>query len=93
MTSFVIESGPIADDPLRFVPDWFRDVYAVEPEPRRVLHDYAYHLIGSMTNPKKVETVRKHVLSQWGFLQVLSVEHPEVFDEFWCAYAERVLSA
>lgn len=89
--TFEIDTGIAADDPLRFVPDWFRDTYRQEPDASRIIHDYGYHLIGALNDPKKIDTVRKHTLAQWGFLRVLAEHHPGVFDEFICTYAERVL--
>jgi hypothetical protein len=92
MTSFTIDTGvQTARPPIDFVPDWFRDAYSVEPSAERVIHDYGYHLIGALRNPAKVETCRKHTIMHWGFLRNLAEIHPSVFDEFMCAYAERVL--
>lgn len=90
--TFEIDTGIAADDPRRFIPDWFRDQYgANEPDAARMVHDYGYHLIGALTAPAKMDTVRKHTLAQWGFLRVLADMHPGVFDEFWSIYAERWL--
>lgn len=94
---FEIDTGT-PDPALQFIPDWFLDTYRGEPpETARVVHDYAYHLMGAMRQenpaaPKTIATVRKHTLSAWGFLRTLADMHPEVFDEFWTSYAERVLA-
>lgn len=88
--SFTIDTGIAPQTTAtQYAPDWFLDQYATAPDDRRVAHDYAYHLIGQMNNPKTMATVRKHVLMQWGFLRLLADEWPDVFDEFWAAYAER----
>lgn len=93
MTTFTIDTGHSAPfDPLSLIPDWFRDIYPADADPSRVIHDFGYHLIGQTTNPRKLETVRKHTLANWRFLQSLAETHPGVFDEFICAYAERALS-
>lgn len=87
-----IDTGEVITPAIAYVPGWFRDQYTVEPDDARIVHDYAYHLIGSMKNPKKLETVRGHMLAQWRFLQLLADMHPAVFDELLCAYAERALT-
>lgn len=89
--TFQIDTGL---DPQRgLIPDWFWDTYSSNDVPiERAVHDYAYHLIGAMQNPAKMETVRKHVLAQWHFVRALADMHPEIFDEFWTSYAERVLA-
>jgi len=92
MTTFQIDIGLHPDDPLNLVPDWFKDQIMPVCDPRDVVHSYAYHLIGAMRDPKKMDTVRRHILSQWRFLRVLADVHPGVFDELLCAYAERALA-
>lgn len=84
-----IDTGVSEDNPLRLVPDWFLDRCNDPQDVCRVVHDYAYHLIGALENPRSMATVRKHTLAQWSFLRALADLHPEVFDEFICAYAER----
>lgn len=90
---FHIDTGTTqaAFDPLNLVPDWFRDNYADINDPK-IIHDYGYHLIGQTTDPKTMATVRKHTLASWSFLRCLGEQHPEVLDEFICAYAERALT-
>ena len=93
MASFEIDTGtPVAFDPTDLIPDWFKDQYPALPEASRLIHDYGYHLIGATKNPAKMETVRRHTLVQWQFLRHLADAHPDVFDEFICAYAERALA-
>lgn len=91
---FKIDTGHAVAPVIEMIPDWFRDDYGSEdPDERRIVHDYAYHLIGEMLDPKgprKVETVRRHMLAKWGFLKALADMHPDVFDEFFTTYAERV---
>jgi hypothetical protein len=87
---FAIDTGAPADtfDERSLVPDWFRDMHG-DADTSRLFHDYAYHMIGAMQNPKQWKTVRKHILHDWGFLRALSQHHPDVFDEVLAAYAER----
>lgn len=87
-----IDTGHAVNPAIEQVPDWFRDQYETQDE-SRIAHDYAYHMIGEMLDengPKRVETVRKHMLAKWGFLQALAAMHPDVFDEVLTSYAERV---
>lgn len=76
-------------DPIVMVPTWFRDFYADDADTARIIHDYGLHLAAALKNPKKMETVRKHTLAQWDFLRSLAETHPDIFDEFIVAYAER----
>lgn len=96
MMVFEIDTGVIERTAISYLPDWFLDQYYPElPDERRVVHDFAYHLIGTLSahdGSKKMETVRKHTMAQWGFLRILADMHPAVFDEFICAYAERALA-
>lgn len=71
------------------IPDWFRDMAAANTPPEQLAHDYGYHIIGAMQNPKTWPTVRKHILHDWRFLRSLADVHPDVFDEILQAYAER----
>lgn len=87
-----IDTGHAASPALEQVPDWFRDECDTTDE-RRIAHDYAYHMIGEMLDengPRKVETIRKHMLARWGFLYALADMHPDLFDEVFTSYAERV---
>jgi hypothetical protein len=88
VTTFEIDTGNTTPG-MEYVPGWFLDQYNIVPDDARVVHDWAYHLIGAVNNPKKMETVRKHLLAQWGFLRVLADVHPAVFDELLVAYGER----
>ena len=51
---------------------------------------YGQWLIGEAFRPKKVETVRKHLLAAWWVLPIIADHHPEVFDELLSVYALRV---
>jgi hypothetical protein len=87
---FEIDTGATAEArPHWIIPDWFRDQLPEDADERRAVHDFAYHLIGAMQNPKTFDTVRKHVMANWEFLRTLAEMHPDVFDEFWAAYNER----
>lgn len=93
--TITIDTGGVAQQPRieQYVPDWFRDQCG-DAEPGRVAHDYAYHIIGRLTDPngaKRMETHRKNLIADWGFLKLLAEEHPEVFDEVLTAFAERAL--
>lgn len=91
--TFAIDTGLSDQSPTRFIPDWFHDIFGdTPPAPERMMHDFGYHLIGAMQNPKKLETVRRHFLKNWEFLRELAATNPGVFDEIMTAYAERVLS-
>jgi hypothetical protein len=88
---FEIDTGVTAFDTIELVPDWFRD-QCKSADKDRIFHDYAYHLIGATKGPVKMATVRDHTLAQWRFLRELAAMHPDVFDEFICAYAERAMA-
>ena len=87
----LIDTGPVTHPADRLIPDWFLDGAPPDADKNRLMHDYAYHVIGAMRNPVKLETVRRHVLAEWAFVAELAKTHPAVFDELICAYAERVL--
>jgi hypothetical protein len=87
----VLPAPPVQFDPRNLVPSWFQDLLPADVSTEKLFHDYAYHLIGATKNPVKMATVRDHALAQWAFLKHLSAIHPDIFDEFWTAYAERVL--
>lgn len=89
---FTLDTGESTDRLHDMIPDWFWDTYGHNQPPlEKAVHDYGYHLIGALNNPKKMDTVRRHTMANWAFLQMLAEKHPGVFDEFWCGYAERVL--
>lgn len=88
--AILIDTG--APDVLAFIPNWFRDLQPADAPPDRIAHDFAYHLIGDMTNPKTFKTVRKHLLQNWSFLHELAEMHPDVFDEVLQAFVERSLT-
>lgn len=89
---FKIDTGHAVAPAIEQVPDWFRDACGTDDE-SRIAHDYAYHLIGEMLDdngPKTMKTVRRHMLAKWAFLAALADMHPDVFDEVFTTYAERV---
>lgn len=89
--TFEIDTGaPVTNSAIDYVPDWFRDQMAADAPPARVAHDFGYHLIGALNNPKTIATIRKHTLQNWAFWRCMADEWPEVFDEFWMSYAERL---
>jgi hypothetical protein len=90
--AFEIDTGIAERTPISYLPDWFLDQYREVPDESRAVHDFAFHLVGALhahDGPKKIETVRKHLIAQWGFLRILADMHPEVFDELLMAYARR----
>lgn len=90
---FAIDTGHAVNPAIEQIPDWFRDNYGDDADEARIAHDYAYHMIGELLDengPKKVETVRRHMLAKWGFLHALAAVHPDLFDEVFTSYAERV---
>lgn len=58
----------------------------------QIAHDYGYHLIWQMQNPKMMKTVRKHLLRDFAALEFVAELQPEVFDEVLMAYAERAMA-
>lgn len=90
--SFEIDTGtPIQPTAINYVPDWFRDQMDDDADDNHIVHDFAYHLIGALNNPAKIETVRKQTLANWSFWRCVGHEWPEILDEFICSYAEQVL--
>lgn len=87
--TFQFDTGPTPIDAFQGVPDWFRDLMPADAAPEKVMHDYGYHLIGEIKEPKTFKTVRKRILAHWSFLQRLAETHPDVFDELLAAYGER----
>lgn len=99
MATFEIDTGPVLDDRLRFVPDWFRDQMEPITEPDAVLKAYGMHLIGTLQPPrtaiacrrypKKPETALKHLLAEWTVLRLIGEAHPAILTEILTAFAER----
>ena len=84
----VIDTGAPAADPLLGIPDWFVDLFEEGTPQERIIHQYAYHLIGKLAEYRSMKFARKHLLLHWGFLRALADTHPEIFDEALGAYAE-----
>lgn len=83
-----IDTGNTAADGALGIPDWFIDLMPEGTPEARLVHQYAYHLIGKLTEYRSMKFARKHLLMHWAFLQRLSDMHPEIFDEAIGAYAE-----
>lgn len=89
--TFTIDTGTTPAWGIRDrLPDWFLDQQADDATDAQLAFTYGQWLIAEAQRPKKVETVRKHMLAAWWFLPTLADHHPEVFDELLCAYALRV---
>lgn len=84
----VIDTGATAVDPLLGIPDWFTDLLPQDMPQDRIIHQYAYHLIGKLSEYRSMKFARKHLMLHWGFLHRLADTHPEIFDEAIAAYAE-----
>lgn len=84
----VIDTGAPAANPLLGIPDWFIDMMPEDMPQDRIIHQYAYHLIGKLSEYRSITFARKHLLLHWGFLRALAETHPEIFDEAMAAYAE-----
>lgn len=88
--TFSIDTGsPLFSGAREFIPDWLQDQCPSEYTDAQVVQAYAHHIIGNATVPKKVETVRKHLLMNWRFIAALGEESPALFDEVLTAYVER----
>jgi len=88
-----LDENTTFDDPItNYLPDWFKDQFPADETPERLAHDFAYHMIWQMQQPKKTETVRKHMLAQWRFLRLLAEQDGDLFDEVLTAFVERLLS-
>ena len=89
MTQFIIDTGNKSVLRER-LSDWFLDQQDDAATDAQLAFTYGQWLISETQRPRKVETVRKHILAAWWFLPHLAEHHPEVFDELLCAYALRV---
>jgi hypothetical protein len=88
--TFIIDTGA-PTSPLRDrLPDWFLDQEPQDATDARLAHDYGQWLIQEAQRPKKVATVRDHLLAAWWVLPHIARHHPEVFDEILSVYALRV---
>ena len=85
-TGDITQANPTAYD---FIDGNYLDFYLAADRTRAVT-DYAQAIIAELEDPhgpKKMETVRRHTLAKMRFLTCLGTEHPDLFDEFWAAYA------
>jgi hypothetical protein len=87
--TFVIDTGAEQREltAVDYIPDWMRDICDANSDPVKA---YAHHIIGSIHNPKKLETARAHLLANWQFLRLLGTENPGLWDEIWGSYWERI---
>jgi len=87
--TFVIDTGSTAS-PLRDrLPDWFLDQEPENATDARLAHDYGQWLITEALRPKKLETVRRHLLAAWWVMPIIAEHVPEVFDEILTTFALR----
>jgi hypothetical protein len=91
MSSFEIDTGELSHLPTAFdfIDSAYLDFY-VSSDRKRAVVEFAQAIIAELEDPrgpKKLDTVRKHVIARMRFLTCLGTEHPDLFDEFWTAYA------
>jgi hypothetical protein len=86
--TLIIDTGAPQINPTQGVPDWFVDMMPEGTPPERIMHNYAYNLIGKLSDYSSMKFARKHLMMHWGFLSRLAEIHPEIFDEVLSAYAE-----
>lgn len=90
MATFEIDTGPDFS-PLRDrLHAWFLDQQPETATDAQLAFTYGQWLITEAARPKKVETVRKHLLADWWVLPIIAQWHPEVFDEILVAFSLRV---
>lgn len=89
MTFAIDTGGRLFTGAREFVPDWLQDQCPASYTDAQVVQAYAHHIIGDTVNPKKLDTVRKHILMNWRFLGALGEESPGLFDEVMTAFVER----
>lgn len=85
------ENTRLEDQITDYLPDWFKDQFVADTAPEKLAHDFAYHMIWQMKQPKKMETVIKHLLAQWRFLALLAKQDNDLFLEVFTALVERSL--
>lgn len=89
--TFIIDTGAQPAWGIRDrLPDWFIDQQPEAATDAQLCFTYGQWLISEAMRPKKVETVRKHMLAAWWVLPHIAEHHPEVFDEILTTYALRV---
>lgn len=87
--TFTIDAGDTSEA-ARLLPDWFLDQHHGEPEDA-TLRRYAYHVIGEINRPARMDTARKHMLANLQYLIWAANNAPGHFDEIIVAYAEKAL--
>jgi hypothetical protein len=75
-----------------YIADFILDALPEDVSDEKAAHDFAYHIIWKINQPRTMDTVRKHYLANWGFLFRLAEIDPDLFDEVQSAYAERALA-
>lgn len=72
------------------LPDWFLDQQPEDATDAQLAFTYGQWLTREALRPKKVETVRTHLIAAWWALPIIAEHHPEVFDQILATYALRV---
>lgn len=88
----LIDTGAPQIDVTHGIPDWFMDLMPEGTTPERAMHQYAYHIVGKLSEYHSSKFARRFFLGHWPFLGRLAEIYPEIFDEVMTAYAE-VLAA
>ncbi len=86
--TFTIDTGAPQIDLTHGIPTWFQDEMPEGTTPERMMHQYAYHLIGKLSSYSSMKFARRHLTGHWAFLSRLAEIHPEIFDEVLATYAE-----
>lgn len=87
--AFEIDTGNRPLAAYDFIDPAYLDFYVSE-DPKRAVIQFAQAIIAELEDPngpRKMDTIRKRALSRMKFLTHLGAEHPDLFDEFWTAYA------
>lgn len=88
MNELVIDTG-VAPQREYLIPAWFIDQMPEDISDERLAHQYAYHLIGKISEYKSMKFARLQLIGHWQFLRSLADSHPEIFDEVIAVYAEK----
>ena len=91
--SFEIDTGHQSATIATFISDWFVDLYPEDTPIEKLAHDYAYHLIGALNNPKMMKTVRAHFVGAVPGSWSTSRKCIQTFDELVAAYTERWMAS
>lgn len=88
--SFIIDTGAPASTIRDRLPDWFLDQQPENATDAHLAFTYGQHLTAEALRPKRLETVRRHLLAAWWVLPTIAEHHPEVFDQILTTFALRV---